>query len=142
MPSARLVMFKLSLAVCFVATATASHKRGFVGDGGLRGTVAALTGAGWYYDYNTLDPFSVDNGASPHPQFVPMYWCFSNASAPHGTNLTYFMGFNEPNDVHSCNKSSLPKRARKSGLRETHPSPPKRPFPPQAHATWRWRGGL
>jgi hypothetical protein len=125
------------LVVSFVAVAKASQKRGFVGDGGLRGTPEALTGAHWYYAYNTADPFSA--GASPHPQFVPMYWCFSNATVPRGTNLTFFMGYNEPNDVHSCNKSSFRRSRRANQRRSLTPTCSRTT---QAHATWRWRGGL
>jgi hypothetical protein len=90
-------------AAALLASASPSPKRGFVGDGGLNGTVAALSGASWYYAYNTYDPYNADGG--PHSMFVPMYWCFSNASVPPGVNLSYFMGFNEPNDIHSCNRS-------------------------------------
>ena len=51
-------------AAALLASASPSPKRGFVGDGGLNGTVAALSGASWYYDYNTYDPFAADGG--PH----------------------------------------------------------------------------
>lgn len=85
------------VALTLAATATAtSSKRGFVGDGGLNGTVNVLTAAAWYYDYNTADPFVGDNGGVPHAQFVPMWWCFKGAPAPAGTNLSFFLGFNEP----------------------------------------------
>lgn len=94
-----------ALALAVHLAAAASTKRGFVGDGGLNGTVSALTGARWYYDYNTNDPFAGDNGGVPHSQFVPMWWCFNGAPAPPGISLSNFLGYNEPNDVHSCNKS-------------------------------------
>ena len=90
-------------AAAAAATAAPSPKRGFVGDGGLNGTVEALSAASWFYAYNPTDPFAA--GDAPHSQFVPMYWCFSDAPTPPGTNLTHFMGYNEPNDIHSCNKS-------------------------------------
>ena len=89
----------------FAASAALSQKRGYVGDSKMNGTVSALTGASWYYAYNTIDPFTSDNGGTPHEQFVPMHWCFSNETVPDGTNLSHFMGYNEPNDIHSCNKS-------------------------------------
>jgi hypothetical protein len=79
-------------------------KRGFVGDGGLNNTVGVLANASWFYAYNPVDPFQ-PAGGPPHPQFVPMYWCFSNETVPPLTNLSHFMGYNEPNDIHSCNKS-------------------------------------
>ena len=95
-------IFITSIAAAASAAAR-SPKRGFVGDGGINGTVDALTSASWYYAYNQADPFA--DGGAPHAQFVPMYWCFSSAPVPPGTNLTHFMGYNEPNDVGSCNKS-------------------------------------
>jgi len=99
--SKHIFLFFLLLLIRNFAAPTS--KRGFVGDGGLNGTVDILTGAHWYYAYNPVDPFA-PNGSLPHPQFVPMYWCYSNETTPPGTNLTYFMGYNEPNDIHSCNK--------------------------------------
>lgn len=84
----------LIAASLLAGAATAlSSKRGFVGDGKLNGTVAALTGSSWYYAYNPTDPFAGDDAdAAPHPQFVPMWWCFSSALPPAGTNLSLFMG--------------------------------------------------
>ncbi len=93
----------LVAALAAACAAVPTPKRGFVGDGGMHGTVEALTGASWYYAYNPTDGYAF--GGDPHPQFVPMWWCFSNETTPPGTNLTFFMGYNEPNDIHSCNKN-------------------------------------
>jgi hypothetical protein len=40
-------------------------------------------------------------------RFVPMNWCLKdvNDTVPDGVNRTYFLGFNEPNNVHNCNTS-------------------------------------
>jgi hypothetical protein len=34
-----------------------------------------------------------------------MHWCISNASIPQGVNATFLLGYNEPNNLHNCNKS-------------------------------------
>lgn len=104
------------------AAAAPSPKRGFVGDGGLNGTVGVLTGASWYYAYNPADPFAADNGGAPHSQFVPMWWCFSSVPAPAATNLSHFMGYNEPNDVRSCNKSPQDTAVAWKTVMDTFPS--------------------
>ena len=39
-----------------------------------------------------------------------MHWCITglaNASIPAGTNASFLLGFNEPNNLHNCNKSPL-----------------------------------
>ena len=38
-------------------------------------------------------------------RFTPMNWCLSslNKSIPTNVNRTFFMGFNEPNNLHNCN---------------------------------------
>jgi hypothetical protein len=119
---------RASLAALVVALAAAaaapssSSKRGFVGDGGLKGTVDVLTGAAWYYDYNTADPFAADNGGVPHAQFTPMWWCFKGAPAPSGTNLSHFLGYNEPcvSDFNTPSTSASTNAAR-DPKQERHP---------------------
>jgi len=109
----RLVSLKslaLSLAAAACASAARNPKRGFVGDG-CTGAACAdfdlLSSAGWYYAYNPGDPFSSSSPSTIHQEFVPMHWCISglaNATIPAGTNATFLLGFNEPNNLHNCNK--------------------------------------
>lgn len=100
-----------SLALPLISAA-GSAKRGFVADGctGPSCQDVALLGdsIGWYYAYNPQDPYASSSGSGGFPElFVPMHWCFTglNASLPSGVNSTYLLGFNEPNNLHNCNKS-------------------------------------
>jgi hypothetical protein len=111
-PTRALLASALFLAACAPATAARNPKRGFVGDG-CKGASCAdfdlLSSAGWYYAYNPPDPFSTPGSPSTiHPEFVPMHWCtrgLANATIPAGTNATFLLGFNEPNNAHNCNSS-------------------------------------
>jgi hypothetical protein len=96
------------------AAAARNYKRGFVADGCKSASCtdfSLLSSAGWFYAYNPADPFSTPSSPSTiHPEFVPMHWCtrgLANASIPAGTNATFLLGFNEPNNLHNCNMSPL-----------------------------------
>jgi hypothetical protein len=86
--------------------ASRNPKRGFVADG-CKGASCVdfelLASAGWYYGYNPEDPYAGSN--APNPRFTPMHWCISTDPIPPGTNATYLLGYNEPNNAHNCNKS-------------------------------------
>ena len=105
-----------ALGALLAATALAARnpKRGFVGDGCKAANCAdfdLLSSAGWYYAYNPGDPFSTAGDPTTiHPDFVPMHWCtagLAKAAIPPGTNATFLLGFNEPNNAHNCNMSPL-----------------------------------
>ena len=106
--------FSLGASFLLACGAARNPKRGFVGDGCVGATCAdfeLLSRAGWYYAYNPPDPFSTPSEPSTiHPEFVPMHWCtkgLANATIPEGTNATFLLGFNEPNNLHNCNLSPL-----------------------------------
>lgn len=85
-----------------------SPKRGYVADGCTGSSCPdpqLLSGAAWYYDYDLSDPYGPS--AYKEGRFVPMSWCFaSNYTTPSYVNRTYFLGFNECNNVHNCNKAA------------------------------------
>ena len=96
-----------ALASVGVTAASIKPKRGWVADGctGSSCTDPQLLGnLGWYYDYNVADPFGDEATASE--RFAPMHWCLStlNSTVPRYVNTTYMLGFNEPNNVHNCNR--------------------------------------
>jgi hypothetical protein len=101
------ILLLLLLASAAAAAPTPHPKRGFVADG-CTGTacqdLALLTGASWYYAYNPGDPYA-PGSTPPHNNFVPMHWCIPlDVAIPSGTNLTFLLGPNEPNNVHNCHK--------------------------------------
>ena len=77
-----------------------------------------LSTSGWFYSYNKPNPYrapglagdcagAVANGRLDE-RFVAMDWCLSgmDVATPAYVNQTYFMGFNEPNNRHNCNKDA------------------------------------
>lgn len=93
-------------------------KRGFVADGGDCSDPVLLNTSSWFYDYNidmayrdkgaTGDCAAASRSADLNARFVPMSWCTSSlhAEIPGYVNRTFFMGFNEPNNLHNCNKDA------------------------------------
>jgi hypothetical protein len=92
-----------------------NQKRGFVADGANCNDALLLNTSGWFYDYNTDDTYRnpaskgdcARANASAHldERFTPMNWCLSSMGkqVPSYVNKTFFMGFNEPNNLHNCN---------------------------------------
>lgn len=103
------VFFTLALAMA----SAVKPKRGFVGDCDPKDPAndcvdpALLTNTAWVYSYNVVDNYAAANIPGESARFVPMHWCVSslNDTIPAGTNMTYMMGFNEPNNAHNCNMS-------------------------------------
>lgn len=103
----RLVVF---VSAGMLASASVHQKRGFVADGNPTSPRTCddpkvLNGSAWMYDYNAQSPYA---GCSDTylDRFTAMSWCnHNNLTVLPGTNLDYFLGFNEPNDVHECNLS-------------------------------------
>jgi hypothetical protein len=95
-------------ALAALALGAPSAKRGYVAAscpqaGACDGDRALLSGAAWEYSYN----YGPVYGGPVDPTFVPMSWCVKDVakSVPGGVNTSFFLGFNEPNDVHQCNTS-------------------------------------
>eukprot|EP00037_Helgoeca_nana_P024630 m.262971 g.262971 ORF g.262971 m.262971 type:complete len:347 (+) comp26697_c0_seq1:147-1187(+) len=97
---------------------TVRQKRGFVADGGADQTCddpVLLNVSGWFYAYNKPNPYrkpglSGDCAAANatgrlDERFSAMDWCLSGMAVqtPAYVNQTYFMGFNEPNNLHNWN---------------------------------------
>lgn len=62
----------------------------------------------WYYDYNPSSLYAKLNCSMADQQlqrFVPMFWCDPTLPVPPNINTSLVLGFNEPNNVHNCNKS-------------------------------------
>lgn len=90
-------------------------KRGFVADSGSCDDPLLLNVSGWYYAYNLYNPYRRPNlpgncalaNATGHldARFTPMDWCLDGmkAKVPIYVNRTFFLGFNEPNNLHNCN---------------------------------------
>lgn len=83
-----------------------NNKRGFVGDG-CDGCMDAnlLHRAGWYYSYHVSDHYHTAQPPNEAARFTPMNWCIKSFAdeMPDYVNTTFFMGFNEPNNLHNCN---------------------------------------
>lgn len=90
-------------------------KRGFVADSHSCDDPLLLNTSGWYYGYNLHNPYRKPGlpgncskaNATGHldERFAPMEWCFtSQPDVPSYVNRTFFMGYNEPNNLHNCNK--------------------------------------
>ena len=100
------------LALFFTfASGAPSVKRGFVGDGCKAGwtnctQAELLSNVAWHYSYNPDDPYYMTTHDASN--FVPMHWCIStlNATVPSYVDTSYMMGFNEPNNLHNCNKDA------------------------------------
>lgn len=105
------------LAVGLALAAATNSKRGFVADGNDRNCddPLLLNAAGWFYDYNVDDPYRktgmpgdcarASASGQLDKRFAPMNWCLSSVEAkiPDYVNHTFYMGFNEPNNLHNCN---------------------------------------
>lgn len=90
-------------------------KRGFVGDGQRTcDDPLLLDTSGWYYDYNVQDPYReagltgdcAKANATAQKRFTPMNWCLSSIHheiPDYDRESPFFMGFNEPNNLHNCN---------------------------------------
>ena len=77
-----------------------------------------LSNSGWFYAYNKPNPYrasglagdcagAIANGHLDE-RFVAMDWCLSGMAVPTPdyVNQTFFMGFNEPNNLHNCNRDA------------------------------------
>ena len=55
--------------------------------------------------YNFDDPWYGSGVPNEAAKFAPMSWCLNdlNKTMPSYVNTSYFMGFNEPNNIHNCN---------------------------------------
>ena len=109
-------------------------KRGFVADEHTScDTPLLLNTSGWYYSYNVENPYRraglkgdcARANATDQHRFVPMNWCLSsvNTSVPTDVDQTYWMGFNEPNNVHNCNTSAEKVALAWRRTMELHPEP-------------------
>ena len=116
---------------------TVNPKRGFVADdAGVFGscdTPLLLNTSGWYYDYNEANPYrkvglkgncAVANVTDRH-RFVGMNWCLSGVEKPipDDVDKTYWMGFNEPNNLHNCNTDAATVAKAWGRVMELHPAP-------------------
>jgi hypothetical protein len=88
-----------------LCVASKAGKRGYVADDKLSTPgIELLTSADWYYSYNLASNYGP--GAQVRDNaFVPMNWCVStfNESVPTWVNTTFYLGVNEPNNIHNCN---------------------------------------
>lgn len=125
----------LAVGALAVARAAPTAKRGVVADGciGTNCTDGALlSNLEWYYDYNVADPWYGSSVANENVKFTPMHWCIEyvlceaycmrskwltttstnfdcsdvNTTVPSYVNVSYMMGYNEPNNAHNCNKDA------------------------------------
>merc|ERR1712037_816152 len=74
-----------------------------------------LNVSGWFYDYNLDNNYRkpgipgdcarANATASLDRRFAPMNWCLDSLEKPIPpyVNRSFFMGFNEPNNLHNCN---------------------------------------
>ena len=99
----RLVNAVVVLLPLTIFVSSFSPKRGYVADdcSGPLCNGNILLDAAWFYAYNPGSPYNVTGS------FVPMHWCTTgdDAPLPAGTNDTFLLGFNEPNNAHNCNIS-------------------------------------
>ena len=113
-----------------------NRKRGFVADDvkalGSCDTPLLLNTSGWFYDYNGPNPYrqaglkgdcSAAN-ASTSTRFTPMNWCLSsiNHTVPNDVSQQFWMGFNEPNNVHNCHTSPADVARAWARVMELHPN--------------------
>ena len=95
---------------------TVNRKRGYVADSPDCDDALLLNASGWFYNYNAINPYrepgkSVGDCARAaqvgriDERYAPMNWCLDGMDAPvaASVNRTFFMGFNEPNNLHNCN---------------------------------------
>lgn len=90
-------------------------KRGFVADSSNCDDPILLNVSGWFYDYNLDNNYRkpgipgdcarANATASLDRRFAPMNWCLDSLEKPIPSyvNRSFFMGFNEPNNLHNCN---------------------------------------
>lgn len=90
-------------------------KRGYVADGESCDDALLLNASAWFYGYNVENPYrqpgiagncsAANASANLDARFAPMNWCLSSIPKPipEYVNRTFFMGFNEPNNLHNCN---------------------------------------
>jgi hypothetical protein len=110
-------------------------KRGFVADGAKScNTPLLLNTSGWHYDYNQDRPYGkpgqsgncmLANSSGFRNRFTGMNWCLSSVEKPVPTdvNQTYWMGFNEPNNLHNCHTSAAAVAKAWGRVMELHPPP-------------------
>eukprot|EP00035_Acanthoeca_spectabilis_P025886 m.460306 g.460306 ORF g.460306 m.460306 type:complete len:351 (-) comp21999_c0_seq1:75-1127(-) len=118
-------------------SAVVRRKRGFVADGGVHCTCddpLLLNVSGWFYDYNKPNPYRAPslsgNCAAANAsgrldqRFTPMDWCLDGMPTPTPpyVNQTYFMGFNEPNNLHNCNTEPAKVAQAWKTVMDSHPN--------------------
>ena len=68
----------ITLSAFSCAAAQVKPKRGVVADGCTGASCpdgALLSNLGWYYDYNSADPWYGSKVSDESMKFVPMHWC-------------------------------------------------------------------
>ena len=117
------------------AAARVNVKRGFVADGATScDTPLLLNTSGWHYDYNQDRPYGKPgqsgdctraNSSGFRDRFTGMNWCLSSVEKPVPTDVdqAYWMGFNEPNNLHNCHTSAAAVAKAWGRVMELHPPP-------------------
>ena len=117
-----------------LASVPVNPKRGFVADEHTScDTPLLLNTSGWYYGYERANPYRKAGlkgdcaraNATDQHRFAPMDWCLGsvNESVPADVDQTYWMGFNEPNNVHNCNTPPEAVAREWAHMMELHPEP-------------------